>query len=866
MARGKWIGTGVALVIVAGATTWYASRTELGLQPDGSYLVPSGQTLTPVGKMVKTVFARPKDIAVSPDGQTVAVLATDGVHFYNLDGEESFKAGFGGAALGIAWAPDGSTVYASQNNGFVARLERTDDGKWARTQINIDLEGKSGNPQGNGLAISSDGSKLYVALGIRNALVEYDLEASTVSRVVETDVAPYHVLLDGSSLYVACRGGIEASPDRIFAADAAGTRVRVDPLTDAAAMGTVLRIDLGSFAAERIASGRQPGAMAVANGGLYIAMSDSDMVTFVGPDRIEHASMRPPDDAHFGQMPTGLAISDDGTKMYVALGGANAVAVCDITDGIKIEGYFPTAWFPIDVALVGDQIIVPCAKGIGARTEITSVGSVTRHGIKFQEDLYYIHNNVGTVHFVGLDQIRNIDRMTEMVASNNSWAKELAPRKGIDPVPIPARVGEPSVFKHVVYVIKENLTYDSVLGDMREGKGRADLCMFPEMVSPNHHEISRNFVLLDNTYVSGTNSADGHMWTSSSIANAYMEHSYSAYARSYPYDGDDPLAYSPEGFLWNAAIKSGLSVRVFGEFVDQPSIKHKETGRSGTFKEIWADYKSGEGMYVIEAHTTLKALEPVLHPNYIGFPSNVSDQWRVDQFEADLAMWEAAGEMPSLIVMLIPNDHTQGFTPDYPTPWAAVADNDLALGRIVEMLSNSSFWPETLILGIQDDAQLGIDHVDGHRTFAFVASPYTKRGETISTMYNTTSFIRTIGLVLGMPAMTRFDRAAHPLLECFTSTPDFTPYTKRPNRVPLDQYTQRPEKQTDLLARELTLKSMQLDWSEVDEADADIVAQAAWHFAFPERDFPWEFFDPRPDLDDPEENRRVAEGQSSAKK
>ena len=856
---------GVGLVVVAGAATWYASRIELGLQPDGTYLVPSGQTLTPVGRMRTTEFARPKDVAVSPDGSIVAVLATDGVHFYEPDGNKLAATGFGGAALGIAWAPDGKTVYASQSNGFVARLERNDEGHWARTQIQIDLEGKRGNPQGNGLAVSSDGSKLYVALGIRNALVEYDLEAGEVSRVVETDVAPYHLLLDGSFLYVACRGGVESSPDRIYSANTAGTRVRTDPFTDAVAQGTVMRIDLGSFEAERIANGRQPGAMAVANGGLYIAMSDSDMVTFVGPDRTEHASMRPPDDAHFGQMPTGIAVSDDGKTMYVSLGGANAVAVCDITEGIKIEGYFPTGWFPIGVALAGDQIIVPCAKGIGSRTETTSVGAATGRGIKFQEGLYYIHNSVGSVHFVGLGEVRDIGRMTQMVASNNSWAKELAPREGIAAVPIPERVGEPSVFKHVVYIIKENLTYDSILGDMREGKGRADLCMFPEMVSPNHHEISREFVLLDNTYVSGTNSADGHMWTSSSIANAYMEHSYSAYARSYPYDGDDPLAYSPEGFLWNAAIKSGLSVRVFGEFVDQPSIKHKETGKSGTFKEIWADYKSGEGMYVIEAHTTLKALEPVLHPNYIGFPSNVSDQWRVDQFEADLALWEEAGEMPSLIVMLIPNDHTVGFRPDYPTPWAAVADNDLALGRIVEMLSRSSFWSETLILGIQDDAQLGIDHVDGHRTFAFVASPYTKRGEVVSTMYNTTSFIRTIGLVLGMPAMTRFDRAANPLFECFTSTPDFAPYVKRPNRIPLDQYNPRPDQQPDLVARELTLKSMELDWSKVDEADADIVAQAAWHFSHPNEPFPWKYFDPRPDLDDPAENRRVAEGREGAR-
>ena len=858
MARRRGLTVAAALFAIGATATWIVATRQPGLQPDGSWLVETGQTLTPVGRLIKTEFARPKDVAVSPVGASVAVLATDGVHFYDLAGNETAKVAFGAGALGLAWSPDATRLFASQSNGYVARLDR-DGAAWKRTELKIDLAGKTGNPQANGLAVSADGTKLYVALGVRNAVVEADPTSGRVLRTVPTDVAPYHLLLDGEGLYVACRGGKEAVPGSVIAADSGGTRVHVDPTTDAAAMGTVQRVSLATFTAEHAASGRQPGAMAVGNGGLYVAMSDGDVVSFIKPGSTENASIRPPEDANFGQIPTGLALSPDHKTLYVSLGGANAIAVCDVTDGIKVQGYVPTAWYPIDIELAGDQLIVACAKGVGSRVESKNPNEATGRGLKFQPGLYYIHSSVGAVQFVPLREMRDLDAHTDRVAKNNSWAKELPPREGIAPVPVPERVGEPSVFKRVVYVIKENLSYDSVLGDVREGNGRADLCMFPEMVTPNHHQIARDFVLLDNTYVSGTNSADGHQWTSSAVANDYIERSYSAYTRSYPYDGGDPLAFSPEGFIWNAAIKSGVSVRVYGEFVDQPVVRNKETGKTGTFKEIWADYKSGGGKFEILAKTSQKALEPVLHPRYIGFPSSVSDQWRADQFLADLASWEKDGEMPQLCVLLLPNNHTIGFQPDFPTPWAAVADNDLAFGRIVEAISKSRFWKDTLILCIEDDCQLGIDHVDGHRTPAFVASPYTRRGAVVSDFFTTTSFVRTIGLVLGMPAMTRFDRSAVPLRSCFVSTPDLTPYTRRPNRIPLDQFTP-PVSATSGRMRELTLQSMALDWSDVDQADADVVAQAAWFCAFPSRPFPWEFFNPNPDLDDDEENMRVFEG------
>ena len=459
MDRRTVIGIGLALCVGAGAATFVAMRVQPGRQSDGTYLVETGQTLTPLGRMVTTEFARPKDVAVSPDGSMVAVLATNGVHLYGLDGSDKGSVRFGGGSLGLAWAPGGLRIFASGSNGDVVVIDRGEKG-WTSKNWRIDLEGKSGNPQANGLAVSSDGTKLYVALGIRNAVVEVDAQTGKVLRSTAVDAAPYHLLLANGALYVACRGGIEASEFSTAAESTAGTQVRVDPRTDAVGLGTVVRVDLGDLSTERVVNGRQPGAMAWANGGLYVAMADSDTVAFVKDGHTEYAKIRPPDDANFGQIPTGLAFGGGGRTMYVSLGGANAVAVCDTSDGIAVKGYFPTAWFPIGVATTGDSVVVPCAKGIGSRAESTNANDATGRGIKFQQGLYYIHNNMGTVQFVGTGDFANLQAQTRKVASNNSWGRELPARNGVAPVPVPERVGEPSVFKHVVYIIKENRTCD----------------------------------------------------------------------------------------------------------------------------------------------------------------------------------------------------------------------------------------------------------------------------------------------------------------------------------------------------------------------------------------------------------------------
>lgn len=860
------------LVLVLGGTVVAAStalvmaqrpRTEVGQQPDGTVLVPSNQTLTPIGTVHLTEGIRPKDVALSPDGRQVAVLTTARLLLFNVEGAKLSEATVRPGPLGLAWAPDGKTVYASGAGGQVHPVKVEGDKLAAGQSFPVDVPNaqpakgarSAGDSQPTGLAVSPDGRRLYVALGIRNQVLVRDLTTAATVRAVPVGVAPYQMALspDGSTLVAANRGGHRAGEDDVAegeTAPSADTPVLIDKKTDAAREGSVTLIDTASFATREVKVGKHPAGMAFSTDGrtLYVANSDSDTVSVldVRKGQVRRTiGIRPPEDPGFGQIPTDVALSADGKTLFVTCGGGNSVALVETSDRARLRGFLPAGWYPIGLAERDGRLVVASAKGIGARPSNKGRG-------------YGVHNSVGTVQFIAPDAYRDLADLTRRVAENNRWGKEREARKGIAPVPIPERVGEPSVFKHVVYIIKENHTYDLTLGDMKEGNGDPSLTLFGEEVTPNQHALARQWVLLDNTYTSGTNSADGHQWSTSSVANGYIEQNYAAHARSYPYDGGDPLAYSPEGFLWNAAVKKGHWVRVFGEFVNKPKIVDPATGKGGNWTQLWQDYKAGTNRFQITADTDNAALKPLLHPRFIGFPSTVSDQWRADQFLGDLKEWERTGKMPSLSIMLLPNDHTAGNRPGMPTPRAAVADNDLATGRIIDALSHSRFWKDTLILVIQDDSQLGLDHVDGHRTLAYCVSPYTRRGVVVSENYNHTSFLRTMELVLGIPAMTRFERTALPLTACFTDKPDLRPFIHHKNRIPLDEMN-RPANALTGEARRLAIACDRLDWSDVDRADASIVSRAVWITCRPQQPFPWNKYHPIEDEDDDEEEEREAE-------
>ena len=859
MTRSTLLYTALGISALALAGFAFQSRLRIGKQSDGSYLVSTGQALTPIGTVTTMDYQRPKEVALSPDKQWLAVLAHRRLIVADLDGKVVSDLAITAGPLGVSWAPDGKTLYASTSGGKLL-VAGWADGKLKKERdivIDAAVEGepkKTKDPQLAGLAVS--GSRIFCAMTTRNAVAVVNASDGVVERVLPTGVAPYHIEMspDGKTLAVSNRGGRRLTPPEnqmdpntgkpfeglsVPNALSAGTPVQIDPTTDAAWRGTVSLIDTEDWDTREISVGRQPSGLCFSTDAktLYVAESDSDSVSFVdvSAGKVKgNLSIRPKEDPQFGQIPTDVYI--EGSRLYVTLGGLNAVGVVDLNPAPKMAGYFPTGWYPISLVALQDRLLVASSKGIGSQPSN-------------KDTAFGVHDNVGMLQSIPFNAFSDLPAQTKRVADNNHWFDTPAARAKRPALPVPQRVGEPSVFKHVVYIIKENLTYDSAFGDMPEGNGDPALCTFPENVTPNHHALAREFVLLDNFYTSGTNSADGHQWTSSSIANGYVEQNYASNVRSYPYDGGDALAYSPTGFLWTQASKAKKSVRVFGEFVNRPKILNPATGKKPTFLEAWDDYKSGKNQMVIEAHTDNAALRPFLHPKFIGFPSEISDQWRADQFLADFKSWEQSGKMPALSIMLLPNNHTSGTSPGMPTPRASVADNDLALGRIVEAISKSRFWKETLILVMEDDSQTGVDHIDGHRSIAFCISPYTRRGVTVSEMYNHTSFVRTMGLVLAIPPLNRFDRTGMPLTACFADKPDFRPYTARPTNIALDEMNP-PAKKLTGIQRELALECAALDWSDVDRAHAETVAKAIWYAQKPNVPFPVNRFHPPVDQDE----------------
>jgi hypothetical protein len=388
---------------------------------------------------------------------------------------------------------------------------------------------------------------------------------------------------------------------------------------------------------------------------------------------------------------------------------------------------------------------------------------------------------------------------------------------------VPRRLGESSVFDHVVYIIKENRTYDQVFGDLPQGNADPSLCTFGREVTPNHHALAEEFVLLDNYYCNGVLSADGHAWAVEGYATDYLEKSFGGWARSYPFAGDDPLSFAATGFIWDHVLLHGLAFRNYGEM-------NKTTPQPNTARwpEIWEDYRAKTGKISFEHDIQIETLRRYSCPDAPGWNMRIPDAIRADVFLKEFAGYEQRGDWPNLILIYLPSDHTSGTSPGAPTPRAQVADNDLALGRIVERISQSRFWSKTCIFVNEDDPQNGFDHVDGHRSLCLVVSPYTKRGAVVSQFYNQTSVLHTLSRMLGIPPMNQLVALAPLMTDCFTSRPDFTPYQCRPNQIPLDEMNRDT---AELRGDELhwALQSLEQEWDDVDRADEDTLNRILWH-------------------------------------
>jgi YVTN family beta-propeller protein len=841
----------------------------VGRTPTGAIL-PVNQSLTPLGQQIDLPGYRPQALALSPDGRllvtsgkgsslvvlnpdTGAILqkvalpneaqnepqpqaASPNILEPDTKGQLSFT--------GLIFSPDGQHLYLANVNGSVKVFDILNNKITPSHSIALPLANAPRRKEEipSGLALSPDTSKLYVCANLSNQLLEIDLATRKVTRAFPVGVAPFDVVLVGNKAYVSNWGGRRPEAGDYTGPAGRGTLVKVDPVRNIANEGSVTVIDLATgktvseilvhLHSSALALDPKKRWLVVAN-----AASDNLSVIDTQTDQVVETiwTKANPSDL-FGASPNALAFAPNGRRLYVANGTQNAIGVIDFNPArkkSKMLGLFPVGWFP--GALVFD-----------ARRERLHVANIKGYPLEKKKSTkspagigFNSHQYTGSISITPIPSKSEVTKLTRQVYAN--YHRELIseslrkPRANQPAVAIPERIGEPSLIKHVVYIIKENRTYDQVLGDMTEANGDPTLCIFPERVSPNHHKVARDFVLLDNTYCAGILSADGHQWSTTAFGTDYLERSFAGWPRSYPdgmgVDEEDALAYSPAGFIWDNALAHQISIWNFGEFAAplagwaDPKRKKPEP----TWTDFWNEFHEPKGEVAIRSRPSVETIRPFTPTNYIGWELLVPDVWRARYITNQIAEWEKSGAMPRFILICLPNDHTSGTKAGMPTPAASVADNDLAFGQIIQAFSHSKFWNDTAIFTIEDDPQDGFDHVSGYRTIAFVTSPYAKRKQVISSQYSTISMLRTMEQILGLPPMNQFDAAATPMFDCFTNTPDFTPYECVANNVALNEMNPKPQAIRDPLLRKNALLSAKLNLRQVDACPEDTLNRILWH-------------------------------------
>jgi YVTN family beta-propeller protein len=806
----------------------------VGVQPDGKIVVPTNQVLEPAGTQV-TFPGRPVDLAFV-DEKTLVAKNMRELTFIDIPTgkvRSRLTSPIGFSVVGLLVAPE--RIWVTDVKDHVRVAEKQADGTWKwGTPLALKTPAKGAAfPAG----LMKDGDSLWVASSRGNSVQRIDLATREVKEVVAVGVAPFAMVRVGPDKFYVSNWGGDHPGKSDPKSTTSGTPVRVDTRTGVANHGSVsvlVRIKGEWKQGKTIPVGRHPSGMTASRAGrfLYVANANDDTVSVIDTKKdlvVETILCRPEARLPFGSGCNALALSPDGATLYVANGTNNCVAVIRLGEAVSegeiarpakstLTGLIPVGWYPgaILVSPAGDKLFVANIKGHGSLSQ-------PRPKEKGKNN----HDHLGSVSIVDVPGAEKLAAYTRTVNANNRLAYSLAglekPRAGVKPVPVPVRHGEPSVFRHVVYVIKENRTYDQVFGGMKEGRGDPDLVMFGENVTPNHHALARQFTLFDNFYCSGVLSADGHSWVNEAYVTDYLERSFGGFTRSYPYEGDDPLAFANTGFLWDNALARKKTFRNFGEFVTT-----SYTPAKASWKDLYSDYKDGTREVKIAAKANLKSLLPYTHPGYPGFPLKTPDVYRAKMFLDELASWEKKGEMPNLTYVFLPCDHTNGTSPGSPTPNAMVADNDLALGMVVEGISRSKFWGKTCIFVVEDDPQNGFDHIDSHRTVALVISPYTRRKYVDPTNYNQTGMVKTIELILGLPPMNQLDLSATAMRACFGDEPDLTAYKVRPNKIPLDQMNP-PIGKLKGAALEWAKKSMAMSFEREDEADEDTLNRILWH-------------------------------------
>ena len=757
--------------------------------------LPTGVRLDPAAPAT-TVGPLPLTMRRSPDGRRL-VLSLGG---YSEQGVQVLDATTSrvvqdlpqaAAFVGLTFSPDGRTLYASGGNqDVVYRYDWRGDS--AQLRDSLVLAWKSPRAEGKrypaGIAASPNGAMLYVAENLVDSLAVIDLQTGDVVQRFATGAYPYDVVVDAKgTVYVSAWGGNDVA---VYTQTTNGWLA----------------------AAGRIAAARHPSSLALNASGsrLFVASGSTDQVAVIDTHAravIARLLDPPPAGPHEGATPNGLALSPDGTRLFVAEADANAVGVFDLAARTadvataagrdSLMGRIPVGWYPTAVMAVDSDLVVVNGKGRGSMANPGGPNPATGRTNEYSLALIK-----GSVLRVPLADTRGaaLGRFGNRVATANGW------RDGSRQFRYPP-------FEHVIYVIKENRTYDEVLGDDRQGDGDSSLVFFPRPVSINHHALADRFGLFDRFFTNAEVSADGHNWSTAAYASDYVEktvesnYSKPSRGRSYDYEGtnrgkvpDDDVAEPGSGYLWNLAERRRITFRNYGEFV--------VSSRAMPPDELPPGYRGNKPF--LRTHT---------NPLYPGFNLNIRDQHRADIWIAELEAFAKSGAMPALEIVRLPNDHTSGLAAGAPSPRAAFADNDLALGRMVEALSKSPFWKSTVMFVLEDDAQNGPDHVDAHRSPLLVISPYN-RGGAVHRFTNTTDVLRTIEEILGLASLSQFDYYGRPLRDIWSASPNLAPYSPLIPAAPLDEVNPRNTRGA--------LESAKLDLRVEDAADDDEFNRILW--------------------------------------
>lgn len=801
-------GTTALAVVGAGtavATTAGFGQNKVGTEYADGLQISSNQILKPLGDRLSTPYGKIMGSTVSPDGHFLAATSNDrsiSLQIYDLSTYQLIwrggSASDANAKLtdntvgqeGPVYSPDGKLLFMPNATGITRFPVNADGTLGAGTKIAIPaVDGKLALT--SGLTFSADGT-LYAAVNGQNTVVAIDPTAGAITRTWNVGVAPRQVRFVGDKLYVSNEGGRPAQAGETTM-DSYGTAVVADGRLGNSTTGTLSVIDPASAGSDvgSVKVGLHPTALYADGRILYVANTNDDTVSVLDTASghiVQTIATQPWRGSAIGYEPNGLAVQHG--RLLVSLGRANAVAVYKLGKGaldpVSYVGLVPTDYYPEDIFTVGGKTVVANRRGIDARGQ--KITSKQGFGTT-PATAWGTHGTTASLTRFTLPSDGDIrDTYTPRVFAQNGWGdadtdvKHAGGSRNVPAVPVPKRIGDPSTIKHVFLLVKENRTYDQVFGDMPEGNGDASLAQFGEQTTPNQHALARQFGLYDNTYDVGTNSAEGHNWLMQGDNPEYTESSAGEYTRSYDTE-EDVLGHQRSGFLWTAIQSAGKSGRNYGEFL------YTEGKPSGSWQQYFCAVKSVEDGGDPAQLTSLElkgdygsvipSLNDISNPTSPPYDLSIPDVYRYQIWKQD---FEKNGPA-DFQMMWLSNDHTGGPS----TPRAGVADNDLAVGKVVDEISHSKYWKNSAIFVVEDDSQAGVDHVDGHRAPIQVISPWATHGATISTYYSQISMVRTIEQILGAEPLNQKVAAATPMFDAFQSKADMTPFNTVANQIPLTE-------------------------------------------------------------------------------